>query len=348
MAQAFSTHDDNLVNVAFIMTDSLGKESRFTFVASPAQAAEYHSLPLSKILPVESSGFALILDIVAFVLMSMSAAEREKNLRNARKEANDVDMSMDYFFAQSISDFEPRFRTCAVSLNSSPFASSANIAIEEVKKAVSSIERMQTQKFGVVGKLAPSLGSDNILPIYKQFEGEISSYLSNKRDINRLLLENYPCPSASPLVNECCLSTLAKINKKNCYIPPRHASFACGVAGGTVGASFRLSVPDGKVNLADHCLLKANGTRHLKVKNVSLTLSGQEVSVDSKTTYKFVNESSVAPLVNADTPFYAAGNAEIRDTGKEYLIDIPIKIHNDFTTKKSDSGYIHVTNSLDT
>ena len=44
-------------------------------------------------------------------------------------------MSMESFFAKTIGDFEPRFRTVAVSLNSTTFESSSNVAIEEVKKA---------------------------------------------------------------------------------------------------------------------------------------------------------------------------------------------------------------------
>jgi hypothetical protein len=324
------------------MKDCLERTTRFVFDASPAQAETYKSLGDVKILPVESSGFSVIIDIVEFALLPFDIENCYKSLSNAREKEDDFGMSMESFFAKTIGDFEPRFRTVAVSLNSTTFESSSNVAIEEVKKAASSIECIQKQGFGVVQIIAPSLGSDNIDPIYNQFNGEVSSYLSNRRNIDRLLLDNYPPVLANPLVNAVCTETLSKINKRNCYIPPRHVKFACALADGTTGPNFRLAEADGKGNLAAHSLVKRNGTRHLGVREVTLTLTGQQVCIPSTTNYNLCNESSVAPLVNVDTTKYAAGTAEVRDTGSKYSVNIPIRLHVDFTTKKSDSGFVRL------
>ena len=314
------------VQVFFALKDSLGKQTRFKFEASSSQAAEYQALSGVKILPVESSGFSLIVDIIDFILLPLDTAKSNKALFAACDEPHELDLSMESFYANTISDFSARFRTVAVSLDSTTFETSSNVAIEEVKKAYSFITKIQEKGFGVVGNLAPSLLSDNIEPIYDQFKGEISSYLSNKRNINTLLLENYPCSSASPLVNEVCIATLGKISKSNCYIPPRHVALTCRLADGSAGVCTRLEKRDGKPNLLGQSILKPNGTRLLDVKTVTLTLNGSEVAIPSKTRYNFCNESSVAPLVNAETAKYAGGIVEVRDLGPAYSIVVPIKL----------------------
>jgi hypothetical protein len=115
---------------------------------------------------------------------------------------------------------------------------------------------------------------------------------------------------------------------------------------GTTGPNFRLAEADGKVNLAAHSLVKRNGTRHLGVREVTLTLTGQQVCIPSTTNYNLCNESSVAPLVDVDTTKYAAGTAEVRDTGSNYFVNIPIRLHVDFTTKKYNSGFVRLAKQL--
>jgi hypothetical protein len=52
------------VPVTIAMKDCLDRTTRFVFDASPAQAETYKPLGDVKILPVESSGFSVIIDIV--------------------------------------------------------------------------------------------------------------------------------------------------------------------------------------------------------------------------------------------------------------------------------------------
>lgn len=326
------------------LTDATSSDSTiFRIKVSPAQASEYLSLRKIEIKPVESAGLKLVDDLVDFILLPLDQSECAKRLKAAQTE--NIDLDIDDLLSSNVVDLGSRFRTCAVSLDASPFPSSSNIAIDEVSKAVSCIEQLQKQKFGLVSKLAPTLGSDNILPIFNQFDGEIKSYLSNRRKIDCLLFENYPGLFGNPLVNPSLLSTLAIIDKKICYVPPRNVYLSCGNAAGAVGRKFPLASTDGKTDLSKHSITKQNGTRFLDVRNVSLSLNGKEVLVVGKTNYNVVNESSVAPLVNAETPRYAAGDVVLRDTGDEFEISIPVRIHLDFTTPKSDKGYFSLLTS---
>jgi hypothetical protein len=342
-----SDSGDDTVPLIIVLTDENSKSTTFRLNASPAQASEYLALNNIQIKPVESAGIKLIDDLVDFILLPLDSKEFEKRLDIAKIE--NFDLGVDEFLSSIVYDLSSRFRTCAVSLDASPFPSSSNIANDEVTKAVSCILQLQQQKFGLVSKLAPSLGSESILPIYNQFDGEISSYLSNRRNIDRLLFENYPGLVGNPLVNPSLLSTLAIIDKKICYIPPRSVSLWCMNAAGVVGHSFPLECTKGtkeKTNLTTYSLTKQNGTCFLDVRKVSLSLSGSVVSVEGKSGYNIVNESSVAPLINAKTPRYAAGVVVLRDAGNEFEITIPIRIHLDFTTPKSDTGYLLVANNI--
>jgi hypothetical protein len=336
----FSSGEET-VNLTMVVKDSLEKVSKFAFAASPSQAAAYRCLNAIKILPVESSGFALILDVVDFILLPLDSSLCEKKLNEKRLKSEDFDLSMEQYFRNQVSEFAPRFRESAVSIDSSAFDKSSNVANEEVKKVVAWIRRLQEQKFGAVNIIAPSLGSENILPIYDCFDGEIKSYLSNHRNIHRLLLDNYPV-FTDPLVNPCRLETLRDIDKKNFYIPPRHASFECAIGDGSDGERFKLETlnPHEKVNLFDHSLEKGNKTRHVDVKRIVLKVNGEDVTSDSCTNFNIANESAVGALVNAETAKYSPGNVEVRDLGTEYDIGIPVKVHADFTTAKSPSGYV--------
>jgi hypothetical protein len=341
-----SNSNDDSVSVIVDLTGLDNSVTSFTFEASPAQAVEYEALSNVCVYPVESSAFTLILDLADFILLPTDPSECNKRLVNARKE--NLDVSMDEYFKASVSDFASRFRTCAVSLDGTSFSTSSNIAIDEVDKAVSFISTIQTQSFGIVKRLAPSLGSDSVLPVLSQFQGEISSYLSNRRGIYRLLLENYPVSYNNPLLNPCQQSTLEKISKKVCYIPTRHIALGCRDSSGENCVTFKLaSSKQEKLNLLDRSITKENGRRILDVRKVFLTLNGVEFEAATKSKYNFVNESCVSPLMNAKTVRYAAGTAIVTDKGTHFKVSIPIRIHNDHTTTKSTEGYLVGDNPID-
>ncbi len=73
-------------------------------------------------------------------------------------------------------------------------------------------------------------------------------------------------------------------------------------------------------------------------------MNGEVIDIKTDSAeHNFVRESAAAPLVNAETPRYAAGVVSVRDMGKSYEASIPVLLHLDHTTAKSASGYYLVS-----
>jgi hypothetical protein len=324
----------------------------FEFEASKLQIAEYLAIPVINVMPVESSGYKLFSNLMEF-LYPQSDVEWNARLEKAQ-ESNPL-LDSRSFIHHLINDFGSTFKTRAVSIGGPGFDNASNISIEEVKLAVKAIKPLQVQSFGTVDLLAPNLYAEQILAVYNQFDGEMSSYTSNRRNISTLLFENYPGLLHSPLVNPCSLDVLDKIDKRMFSIPPRVVDMYCRMDDDNTH-HFRLDNHPGKTDLKEYSKTKKNGTRFLDATSLKFSLKTGTEDFESSCQYNFANISSVSPLVNADTLKYRAGNAVVREvehggdrpvdveqdvpTGKYYSVTIPVKEPIDFTTKKSDEGYV--------
>ena len=116
-----------------------------------------------------------------------------------------------------LKDHATTFKSHAVSMTGLSFSTSSNISIEEVKHTFEPILKIKQQDFGAVDLLAPSLFADQVSSVYTQFMGESTSYPSNGRNIDNLLFKNYPGLPDQPLVNQCSLDVLDKIDKRILY-----------------------------------------------------------------------------------------------------------------------------------
>ena len=174
--------------------------------------------------------------------------------------------------------------------------------------------------------------------MFDKAQAEIMSYISNRRDLRRLLIAAYPPSEKSPLI----VQSVKDLPETMHVIDPCDVSVH--IQKGNSMVEVPLQKGKEKTNLVQHCS-RQKGCRFLIVKGISVkTANGKVVTHQIKTLkYVFANEKRVSPLVNAETAIFQAGFVSIKKSDNGLLINIPIAEHLDITTPKSASGYLSLS-----
>jgi hypothetical protein len=219
--------------------------------------------------------------------------------------------------------------------------------------------------------LAGSLLYTQISNIVDGFCGEIKSYISNGRVLDKVLFLNFGSQDLEEsLINPFRDTVKTTIDKKIYCLDPKTVKLIVDFGGNEKSIPLAHTSNGEKANLAEFAKRKTNGTRYLDIK--AFSFHGNRI--DHRMQYNFANERNVSNIINPDTPQYCCGFVSIgikstvlhhkpphpapkkpkgvkgKGTSKFYKgiekietldIRIPVSEHLDITTAKSKEMYVY-------
>ena len=321
-------NDDSVEILITIQSPNDEGESIFSFSASKRQAALYVLLGNRnqiKILPTESFGsISSIESLIEFLHSMMDADLRKRKIDLAnRKLVESSQVTEDDFISNAVEAISSGSFSFSVSLIGEEVK--GPILVGEVLACLPFYTSFQNAEVGFYQKFVIDLDSTQILHLARGFKGEIESYFTSKRSIDKLLFKNHGFEMKSALHSNYGSNVLKAIDKKICVFPQTHVSLrvSCSSAesGGDTSKVVKLQTATDKEDLKKHLIRKPNGKNYLVVESVSI--DGVH-TIDRNVKYLFPTQRSVSPAIDAETMIYHAGYVSVRLVANKFQVEIPI------------------------
>jgi hypothetical protein len=300
------------------------------------------------VVPAISSGLQQIQLIMEFTSFLMKSEDDKQSLLDNHFEKNpECLFDIEEFVKSKIDDILGGFSSLGVSIgNATAFPKGSNVKKVEVERSLLHVKSLEQSNVGIFSRLAPSLKATQVAEVVKRFSGTVKSYISNRRDINKLLFQKcFSSDSRNALFNPFRVSVMAEINQHMLYIDPVDVLLCVEMEDGVI-KDVELLKNGVKPDLSLFSRTKENGTKYLDIKRVKIctkrTNNRNSTFADfwnRPFEYNLANESALNPLLNPDAVVYNAGFVSVRKVGSEYALDIPITAHLTITAPKTDSRY---------
>jgi len=340
LAEHWKSNDLETVTVSLVHPNA-DWITKFTLVQTKSQIAVLRmlqKLDWLKVYAIPSSSVTCVTDVVDFYATVMDAASMENTVAKLQKKQTSEVTARD-FVLRSMEKVSELLNNMGVSFhNSVSFKDGCNIKNTEVLSILAFLSRLKTKEFGIYDIVAARLLATQHLNVFDVFSGNIKSYISNGRNVDKILFSSYGGTQEKPLVNLYKADNVVKFRHDTFCIDSTKASLIID-AGFGMPVVVSLNVGGKKVDLAQYSRKKENGATIIDIVGVHINDNGlRQYTIPVKKEYVLANIKNVNALTNAETVVIEAGFLSFKLEGELLELTIPLHEHRDLFTVKSHDG----------